>query len=49
MDIHDKLDSLCVGCRRRVSWNPDLTLEQLCDRCWRLIAPHVVEEIETLL
>lgn len=49
MDLHDKLDSLCVACRRRVNWKPDIRLEQLCDRCWRLIAPQLVEETETLL
>jgi hypothetical protein len=47
--LDDKLDSLCVSCRRRVRWDPNLRLEQLCDRCWRLIAPEMVEESETLL
>ncbi|HEX2234903.1 MAG TPA: hypothetical protein VHK89_01370 [Actinomycetota bacterium] len=45
----DRLDCLCVSCRRRVRWDPDTRLEQLCDRCWRLLAPMVVEESETLL
>jgi hypothetical protein len=47
--LEDKLPYLCVSCRRRVSWHPDTKLEQLCDRCWRLVAPEMVEESETLL
>jgi hypothetical protein len=49
MDVRDKLESLCVACRRKVMWDPDIRLEQLCDRCWRLVAPLLVEESETLL
>jgi hypothetical protein len=49
MELQDKLDSLCVACRRRLIWNPEIKLEQLCDRCWRLVAPQLVEENETLL
>jgi hypothetical protein len=44
----DNMDSLCVSCRRRVRWDSDTRLEQLCDRCWRLLAPLLVEETETL-
>ena len=49
VDVRDNLATLCVACRRRLTWNPHLRLEQLCDRCWRLIAPRLVEEAETLL
>jgi hypothetical protein len=49
MTLEDKLPYLCVSCRRRVGLDPDTKLEQLCDRCWRLIAPEMVEESETLL
>ena len=45
----DSIDCLCVSCRRRVRWDPETKLEQLCDRCWRLLAPVVLEESETLL
>jgi hypothetical protein len=47
--LESKLAYLCVSCRRRVSWDPSTKLEQLCDRCWRLMAPEMVEESETLL
>ena len=49
MPIDDQLDALCVSCRRRARWDPGLRLEQLCDRCWRLIAPQLVEECDELL
>jgi hypothetical protein len=49
LSITDKLDCLCVTCRRRVRWDPETRLEQLCDRCWRLLAPLLVEESQTLL
>jgi hypothetical protein len=47
--LESKLAYLCVSCRRRVGWDPSTKLEQLCDRCWRLMAPEMVEESETLL
>jgi hypothetical protein len=47
--LEEQFACLCVSCRRRVSWEPDTKLEQLCDRCWRLVAPEMLEEIETLL
>jgi hypothetical protein len=47
--LGDQMAYLCVSCRRRVSWDPQTKLEQLCDRCWRLVAPDLVEETETLL
>ena len=49
MDVRDSLTTLCGACRRKATWNPALRLEQLCDRCWRLVAPRLVEETETLL
>jgi hypothetical protein len=47
--LEEQFACLCVSCRRRVSWEPDTKLEQLCDRCWRLVAPEMLEESETLL
>jgi hypothetical protein len=47
--LADKIPYLCVACRRRVNWDPTTKLEQLCDRCWRLVAPEMLEESETLL
>ncbi len=49
MELGDRYQLLCVACRRRVALQPEMTLEQLCDRCWRLLAPELVEESETLL
>ena len=43
------LDARGAGRGLRVSWNPDIKLEQLCDRCWRLVGPQLVEETESLL
>ena len=49
MDVRDNLATLCAACRGKAARDPELRVEQLCDRCWRVVAPRLVEEAETLL